>query len=330
MTIHRRIRRVGFAASLAVLAVTSTALTGCAGDAASSSLDAKDSPLVKILGPLAGVDDKDALRNQEREVQKAAAQCMTDKGFEYTPSDSAASTITVGGPDSEKSEDWVSKNGYGFSRGLNPEKDDPNQDYVDSLSESQQTAYYEALYGPATEADDAGADDAGAESGTAAEDGATAKGCLNEAYRSVTKTSYWDDPKYKKLLDSTSALYEKAEKAPAVKKAAAKWSDCMADAGYSGMDTKADAINHVSEKMSALYESQADATGDGQPSEPSAADIKKFRDLEIKVALADFRCDAKTGYENTKLAAQFELEEKFVREHKAELDELVDAYGDKK
>ncbi|GAA2065538.1 hypothetical protein [Leifsonia soli] len=327
MTHPRRIRRVGFAASLAVLAVTSAALTGCAGDATSSSLDAKDSPLYKILGPLGGLDDKEALRKQERAVQKAAAQCMTDEGFEYKPSDSAASTITVGGPDSEKSEDWVSKNGYGFSRGLNSEKDDPNQDYVDSLSDTQQTAYYEALYGPATEA---GADDADADGGTEAEGGTTATGCLNEAYRSVTKTSFWEDEKYKKLLDSASALFEKVEKSPAVKKAAANWSDCMADAGYSEMDTKADAMNHVSEKMSALYDAPGDATGDGQPSEPSAADIKEFRDLEIKVALADFRCDAKTGYENAKLAVQFELEEKFVREHKAELDELVDAYGDKK
>lgn len=321
MNLSRRTRRnVGIAAPLALIAITAVSLTGCTGDASSAKLDATESPLYKILGPLGGLDDKDAQREQERKIQKATAQCMTDKGFEYKPSDSASSVITVGGPGSEKSEDWVSKNGYGFSSGLKSDEKDPNQDYVDSLSETQQDAYNEALYGPAPEGDEA-------EAGVGER---PTKGCLNEAYSKISKTAFWEDKKYKKLLTSASDLFEKVEKTPAVKEASTKWSDCMADAGYSDMDKKMDAINYVSENMNKLYKAEESNPKGGQSAGPTDAEVKKFRELEIKVALADLRCDKKTGYENAKLKVQFELEERFVREHKAELDELVDAYGDKK
>lgn len=323
MTLSRRTRnRAGLAASLALVAVAAASLSGCAGTA--SALDPKESPLMKVLGPLGGLDDEDALRDQERAVQKVVATCMSDKGFDYTPSDKAMS-ITIEGPGNDKSEDWISKNGYGFSD-LNKETDkDPNEAYVNSLSETEQTAYYEALYGPAQPADQAG--------GEVVEEGAPPMaGCTNEAFQEVNgkKMAFLDDKKFKKLLDSMGEIYEQVEKAPAVKSVASKWSDCMAEGGYTDMKVKSDAMEYASKKQNDLYETDGTASKDGKPAEPSAADLKKVREIEINTALADFRCDKKTGYTDAKLKMQFELEEKFVREHKAELDELVDTYGDKK
>lgn len=329
MSIHgSTLRGIGIAATLAV--GFTVGVTGCAGGSDAKPLSSEDSPLARLLGPLSGPTDKKAMREKEREVQNLVARCMSDAGFEYKPSDQAA---TVFGPEDlakQETEEWISKNGYGYTSSGENESDsvtDPNATYVESLSPAQQDAYYQALYGEQQSTDGPGSD-VGVDPGSTTYDPATA-GCTDRSYRQANggKGNFWEDKKYSKLLESMSEVHEKTDKVPEVKAAAAKWSDCMAEAGYSGLSVKMDAREHVSTKLESLYGAGEDS---GAVSEPSAEDKKKLHDLEIKIALADFRCDKKNDYSTTQLKAGFELEKTFISEHRAELDELIDAYRDNK
>ncbi|WP_374010250.1 hypothetical protein [Leifsonia sp. LS-T14] len=307
------------AVTLAVAA--GAGLTGCTASGSAAALSPKDSPLVKMLGSAFGADNSEALREQERTVQKLVAQCMTDEGFEYTPNDRGVAVIGVDEMAKQQTEEWISKNGYGMS--VSPTEDspaDPNDDYVASLSESQQQAYYAALHGEQPPTED----------GTIREYDEKTAGCYDKSYRKANggKGFAWQDKKYAPLLEKMNAIEEKTEKVPAVKAAAAKWSECMADAGYSGLKKQQDAVEYASEKNSALYGGSEESGG--TPPTPSAAELKKARDAEIKIALADFRCAKKTDYTDIKLRAQFDLEKKFIADNKAALDELVATYQDKK
>lgn len=325
MSIRRRRLISAAAASLAVAAATGLGLSGCAGPSASKPLTYTDSPLFELLGPIYNLDDSDAMREQERTVQKLVAACMAKQGFEYKPVDRSGMFGGVDDIAETQTEEWIAENGYGMS-GMSGEKDqkDPNEDYVSSLSEAQQQAYYAALYG----------DQQATEDGTPPPYDPKTAGCTDRAYREANggKGNYWEDQKFSKLMENAGKLSEKAEKTPQVKAAAAKWSECMADAGVSGLQKKSDAVERVSEKNSELY-NDLPASGEGTsatPPTPDAAALKKFHAYEVKVALADFRCGKSSGYTELALKTQFDLEEKFIAENRAKLDELVETYGSKK
>lgn len=338
MTFPRRTGRArGLAASLALLAATATGLAGCAGTAAQQTLTADQSPLMKLLGPVVGATDKDATRALERTAQKLVAECMTDAGFEYIPVDRSAAVAGGYDPAEQQSEDWIAKNGYGIASTGDTTQDeaaDPNAEYIASLSEPQQQAYNAALYGEVSAVTPA-EEDGSITIDETPSDPATA-GCMSNAYREASGKvgKLAEDKKYVDLLKSVGELSTKAEKVAEVKAAASEWAGCMADAGHSDLKQKSDAVGYVSEQLSALYESVGGGTDSadsaGTPAEPSAADRKKLRDTEIKVALADFRCDKKTGYTAAQLKAQFALEDDFIADHRAELDQLIETYGNKK
>jgi hypothetical protein len=140
-------------------------------------------------------------------------------------------------------------------------------------------------------------------------------GCQGSAQHEIQGDNVYDDVKYKPLLDDMSAIYDKVLKAPAVTKLDGKWSACMADAGYTGLSTKDDAMNQVNDESNAYYET---LTGEADP-----AKLAEIRENEIAIALADFTCSKKLDYEHTRLAVQFDLERQFITDHKSELDAMV-------
>lgn len=326
-TTRRPLRLLGLAATLALAAGTAGGLTACSGPSAPAKLSPTDSPLFAVLGPLAGFGDSEALRAKERKVEDLIAKCMAAEGFEYTPSDRSAAAEATDELAARETEEWVAKNGYGLSAtDRATEESDANEKYVDSLSPAEQDAYYSALHGTGT-----ATEDGGTTASTGDEYDPATAGCSEKARREANggKADFWDDEKFAGLLQKASQLYEKTDKTPEVVAVAKKWSECMADAGHSGLRKKSDALEQASQKNAELY-----GLDDGEVStgsaEPSAVEKKKARDAEIALALADFRCDRKVGYTDVQLKAQFALEEKFVQENRAKLDELVDAYGDKK
>lgn len=151
-----------------------------ATDAAPGADDAEvvyTSPLGEFLGWDQGVDfDAEAAQvefaQQEREAQEAIASCMAAEGFEYIPIDVSAQEAFFESQFEEDlewgSDEWIAKYGFGVSTqrfsqsqvgpdlvgntwndfgGEDEMPVDPNQAYLETLSESERMAYEAALWG---------------------------------------------------------------------------------------------------------------------------------------------------------------------------------------
>ena len=164
---------------LIVLAVFSSSCGGSSSgtDTATAAADGpqsfEDFEYVSPIADFLGQDinrfdfDEAAAIEQQREAERAIASCMAEKGFEYTPTD-ANQMVSFRGPQDDfdpGSDEWINKYGFGISTQrfpqsmvgdlagfsdegfFGPEVDfvDPNQEYVEGLSEGEREAYQEAL-----------------------------------------------------------------------------------------------------------------------------------------------------------------------------------------
>ncbi|QYH35454.1 hypothetical protein [Salinibacterium sp. M195] len=303
---------------VASVACASLLLAGCSSTGErSGELTYEDSPLYVYSTALYGGDrENDEYIAEANAAEELIAECMADEGFTYLPVDQ---TDNYSFDDSEladrNTEEWVAANGYGYNltdeqqAAQNEEAEnyvDPNQDYVMALSESEQTAYYEVLHGPQPTEEEMNDPDFSFEP----------LGCYGTANSEVRGDQIYSDPQYKNLIDSMSKLWEEQQETPEMKKFNAEWSSCMADAGHPDLATK----DAVYDFMNAQSE---EAWADGV--ELSKEKRTELRDQEIDLALADFHCSEDLDFEQKTLAAQFKLEEKFVAENKAELDEMLAA-----
>ncbi len=140
-------------------------------------------------GDLSPEEQQAQFDDQNRQIEEKVADCMVEQGFEYVPNTANGGSVSTDDvawePDDRA---WVEQWGYGavdnpYNEQPVPEADeyvDPNADYVASLSESEQTAYYEALNGPQPSEED----QAAMEDGTYDYDW-TAAGCYGAAQHEV-------------------------------------------------------------------------------------------------------------------------------------------------
>ncbi|MFT4232230.1 MAG: hypothetical protein QM606_05570 [Leucobacter sp.] len=331
----------------ALLAAVALTLTGCSGDGSKSGdgkTSVEEGPLTKYLSALWDGEEytQEQLDADTKKTEDLVAECMSKEGFEYTPNLQNGGTVYSSEDDSI---DWGSKEfaeqyGYGIvswpgmedQESAGEEYVDPNQDYIDSLSESEQQAYYEALYGPGpTEEEMAAMEEGGGE-----EYDWTTAGCQGAAQHEVQSESNngmaaYEDPEFADLFAATNevwnTLYDDENPPDGVVKLNGKWSDCMADAGYPDLTSPNTVSNDLSEEYSQLQMPDGE---NGEYEEPTDADKKEFQKREIEIATADFECRKKIGYEDEMMKLQNELEQQFVDEHKAELEALVAKYGTEK
>ncbi|WP_449282321.1 hypothetical protein [Leucobacter sp.] len=330
--------------ALALLATATLALTGCSGDGKTGAeATAEDGPLGKYLSALWDGEEytQEKLDAETKQTEELVAECMSEEGFEYVPDVQNGGTVYSSESDEIdwNSEEFVEQYGYGIvnwpgmddmPEDTGEEYVDPNQDYVESLSESEQQAYYEALNGPGpTDEEIAAMED---------EDGGyewdwTTSGCYGSAQHQVQTESNggmaaYEDPEFAELFEATNELYEATwsdeSQNDDVIALNREWAECMADAGYDGFSSPMLAQQTLSDEY---YELQMPDGEEGEWQEPSAADKKKFQEREIEVALTDRDCKKKLAYEDELLEIQFDLEQKFVDEHRAELDALVAKHG---
>ena len=163
-----------------VLAAGVLTLSACGGSDTTDAAVGDDveyvSPVGEFLGWDQGADfDNEAAEaefaQQEREAQEAIAACMAAEGFEYIPVDNSARQRSFEDQfDGLEwgSDEWVAKYGFGVStqqfsqaqvgpdlvghtwNDIGPDGEqpiDPNQAYVESLSENERMAYQAALWG---------------------------------------------------------------------------------------------------------------------------------------------------------------------------------------
>ncbi|WGD37380.1 hypothetical protein [Lysinibacter sp. HNR] len=330
--------------SLGVVAAAALLLAGCSG--ASDKKTAEDSPLAAYLSTLYGDSssfDQKSIDQEQKKIEDAVAVCMAEEGFEYTP---FTGNVMVLSADDDfytgmGTLEWAEKNGYGYTTfsttntdgsGDETQEMNPNDEYVESLSEGEQEAYYLALHGEPVEEPREEDLEEGSEPVVSEYDWETA-GCYGKASHEVQGTEDpSQDPEYKDLFDELYSLYSKSTQDPKVIKAQQEWANCMADAGYPDLKEQGDAQNLVQEKQSALY-GYADApegtSEEWEPSLPTVEQQDEVKEYEIQVAVADFKCGEKTNSAQVQLDAQFALEEEFIAKNKAKLDAMLAQYGKK-
>lgn len=314
------------------------ALSGCAaaGSGGGGELSYEDSPLGTYTTALYGDIDQEKLEAQQAEVEELVAACMKEEGFEYLPNTQNGGGVVMSSDDMEdrETEEWVASNGYGMiqsaeqmaeQQAQSEELVDPNAEYTASLSESEQAAFYETLYGPGPSEEEMEAMEAGDGSYEYNWETAGCQGAAQNEVQGGAQDAY-NDPKFAGLFEKMNELYTKAMEQPAVKELDAKWADCMADAGYSEFTSKSEAMMSISDAQNEFYENQEfDETG--TPIAPDEAAMEELRQKEIDLALADFRCSEKLDYMQKSLEAQFALETQFVEDNKSELDALLAEYA---
>ena len=305
--------------AVATVVLLSVTLAGCSSDKPPAGLDPSDSPLSTYMSAMNAGYDEESMMAQQQDQEKLTAECMSKEGFDYIPVDTSqysSMTTTDDGPEYGTKE-WVAENGYGMSQSpeqiaaqqeQSQEFTDPNQDYVMNLSEAEQTAYYEVLSGVQPTEEEMG------------EDGSyeytwETSGCQGFANHEISG----DQPSQEEhaaLFDAMSSMYEAAQSSPALVKLDSEWAACMADAGYATFTKKADAQDSIMTEQNALYENQS-GTG---PTDQVLADM---RTQELALAMIDYTCAEKIDYTDASMKVQFDLEEQFIIDHKAELDALL-------
>lgn len=313
--------RIGVAVAAAGLLV---ALAGCTSSSPTENA-AQDSPLSKYLSALYGGDmsEEEMVAQSERdnrEREELTAKCMAEEGFEYLPVIYDGSMSFSSGEEWKPDDrEWVAQYGYGMvnwpgrDEQVDPPTDgeewvDPNQEYVESLSESEMTAYYEALYGPTPTEEEM------------SEDGSyewnwETSGCSGWAQHEMEGENPLSSEAHKPIMDAINEFYMSMETAPEYADLNSEWAACMADAGHAGYTSQTEAQNSVSEELNAFYENQTEWV----ENDPALA---KIGEKEIALALVDLDCREKLDYTKKRLAATVKLEEQFIADHKAELDAL--------
>jgi hypothetical protein len=323
---------------LAALAATAMmfVLAGCSGTAGDDGLSYEDSPLTKYVtaaygGDLSPEEQQKQMEENQREIEELVAKCMADEGFEYAPNtDAGGMVMSDSGNEWEpEKREWVEKYGYGMVNSPFSEQQaeesaeeyvDPNQEYVESLSESEQTAFYETLYGVTPEEDEL------------SEDGSYEyrwedAGCQGAAQHEVDGEDVWQSDEFADLRSKMEELWTSSQESPELADLNAEWASCMADKGEPGFSAQSEAAQSISDEQTVIYDT---AFGDGsEPVDTESADfvdpsqspeMKALGERELELALVDLECREKTSYIEESLKLQFAREEKFIADNKAELD----------
>lgn len=257
---------------------------------------------------------RSAVMAENQLVIEAAIQgCMTEQGFEYTPGASGGDVFIGEFDESGFAEQF----GYGVSTliggligdlGLGagiPE--DPNQPYVQSLSESQRSAYFDALYGAQPD----GTTSSGVTSsggavvggGNASGDGSSFVlggngGCTAaaklEVYGEEQPLSFSPD-----LFAQMQEMSEQVEADSRVLEAWESWASCMADAGYPFSDEE-EIIRDLGARFEAITGQQSPRAGGGftvvegtpvqQEPDYDVAALEALQDEEREIAAVGSQC----------------------------------------
>ncbi|RZU30674.1 hypothetical protein [Blastococcus saxobsidens] len=329
-----RVRRA--AAPLSALAALTLLLAGCAGseDASGAPDDAhQESPLSKYFsavygGELSPEEQEERFAEEQRRTEELVAECMQAEGFEYTPATGSGGYYVSDGSEWRPDDrEWVAQYGYGavkspFSEEPPPPEEeylDPNAEYVASLSEPEQMAFYEALHGPMPTEEEM------AEGGGEFEYDWTTAGCQGAAQHKVAGEDPSQSEEFRPLFDAINELYTDMASWPGMAELDAAWAACVDDAGHGGHADPMEAQTSIHDAMNALYEEGGMSEDGSMESGPDQVDMDALAEREIELALADLECREETDYRDRSAEITREVEEQFIEDHKAELDALVAA-----
>lgn len=348
------------AASRWVRAVASAAvvltLAACGGGGERPDRPMPDLDSTPEFGPIeqlwqdayADVDADEASDKQMR-VEELVAQCMAGEGFEYTPVDYGAAGTELPMPTTDDGEtlasgtlEYAQQYGYGIT--TNPWAGsgapdpaataqawvDPNQEYLDSMTESEMAAYQAALYGE----EPSFTDDEDWDNWHPTWEEQGCYGFANHEVYGDQMGNGGDDNEWADLEAEVDTLWASVETDPRVAEATESWASCMSDAGHPGLTAVHDAEDSISSAVNAVYDDDdphADLDDDPTPEDVAAADaalqesIAEITPQEISLAVADYTCRDEVDYDRIRHAVSVDLQQEFYDAHKVELETYVES-----
>lgn len=338
--------RTLFVAMLCALALLASACGGgstdstdvVAGDDASESSDAGttstssepaevvESPIADLLGIPLGDDGaaQDYFNDLGRQAEILVAECMLAQGFEYQVVDYSQFDSFDANIDFE-SREFAEEYGFGIASDPFGESfeafeafEDPNQAFVETLTEGEREAYEMALIGELPESEE---DFQSFEPG----------GCQGEAFEQVFA--------FGRVFEEFGDAFEEIEAAfeadPRIVGASTGWAGCMSEAGHSYSDPDSAEFD-IRQRHSAIVQDSfavpipLDAEEDevvGVPFGPDALDpetqalVDELAVEERSVALASWECNEPLRAIEDEV--RIEYEQRFVDQNGAAIREAL-------
>jgi hypothetical protein len=294
----------------ALVLVPALGLAACGGDSGTAAEDDLRNPTNSPLAKLLGFDTSPAeQRAKDLEMQDVIAECMRGEGWEYTPVDWNAQN-SFSDEWEEQMEDplaYGEKYGYGVVRQYELGNDvpdtggmeDPNWDYVQTLSEDESEQYYASLYGQSPEITDPE---------EFVPPPLEEQGCQGKAQLEVFGDSPWNNPDISAALEE---MYQDMADDPRIADANEAWAACMAEIDESYEWANPDEIwGYLYERLNELQGIDngtfEDVSADGgvtsdtiaipidggpqQPQEIDPADLEDLRSEELAIYADDQSC----------------------------------------
>lgn len=330
--------------ALALVSAGSLLLTGCQGGGESSAnIAERESPLDPYFGVLWNEEDwsDERMAKLMQQEEELVAACMHAEGFEYIPvdhSDMISYSSDYEGPE-WNTEAFVTEYGFGIAHDpwmqmeepIEDEEEyvDPNSEYLESLSQSEQDAYYEALYGDEPTEEEWALMEEDETYEWIAED----EGCYGEAQAASNEDAdnleaMWEDPEFENLFEQLELLYTDVERDERVTNLQRDWATCMADKGVVEFTDRDLMQETLYEEWGVITDEYYATLGEsdewGNPSGPA---VDAFAEREMELARVDFDCATELKWDQTLIDVTTELEQAFVDENKATLEAMVSKYG---
>lgn len=301
--------------------------------------------------------------DEEARRQELIRACMAGEGFDYTPVVPPDESFQAWDPGDE--EEFAKTQGFGittwygnedaFDRGI--EWEDPNQEMVEAMSETEQTAYYEALYGTEEEQMEGSTTEIDPETG---EEYITSEGfgfgCEGEASTEIWGDQAQTSDLWEEIGPEMDALYERIQADPRIVELDEQWAACMADAGYEyeslnqmyetvyeDFQQRFDAIvgpdggyvdpfeGWTEEEINAFFEEKTQDEIDAffEESQQQTRDdidqeaLATLQQEERDVAVANLECSADYNEQYQEISAEFEAD--FIAENREVLEQIRQA-----
>jgi hypothetical protein len=216
-----------------------------AGDSDTSTTEARESGGEESMAEFFGYGSDDPEEQQARWQDEEARRqeliraCMAEEGFDYTPVQQPEGSFQVWGPEDE--EEMARTQGFGITTWYGNEEQfeedfewqDPNQEMVDAMSESEREAYYAALWGTEEEQMEGATTEIDPETGEEMTfyEGFGA-GCEGKASEEIWGDQSQTQDLWAELEPEMEAMWERVQADPRIVDLDEDWSACMADAGY--------------------------------------------------------------------------------------------------
>ena len=252
------------------------------------------------------------LLRQRRESEQLIAECMRSEGFEYVPLTDVYVPPQLDDAWALPEDEFTATYGYGVSTIL-PDVDrpeDPNEAIRAAMTPAEAEAYRVALHGAQADGWSGNTPPPLSESGCAGKATAVVYDNLDE---------YGRDPQWETLASDLSALDIRIDGDPRGVEAEQAWIDCMADAGYPGLDHIGGGQTLVSNRVDEVLGIEgSEAHLPWSEAEPEA--LRELQQFEIAVATSDRACKTE-HFDDVFREVRFEMEAEFVEQHRDELEQ---------